>query len=195
MPRATPVKPKAPAAKKPTTRNDTRHLLASPVNAKRLVESKAQIAPKATVRSIPAGGLKRLDESVKALPTVQDTELRDRVYGVDSIEDAFRGTGRTLRMASYVAALSRGKHDRFTIVVPTEAVADYLRSRPLFYAESNVVIVVHDPKAMAFSWEDVIENPNGTNNVWVDHAVIYQYLFNAMNKLGWDQQFGAVDAE
>lgn len=182
-----PARTRAVASVKPaTTRNDTKHLLGSPVNAKRLKASVDQLKPVlgVSVNAAPATTIGAAEEGV--------TQIKKHVWGPGAIEDAFRQSGRTSSMLQEAAEKSRdGK--RVLIIMKDEYSADIVRSRAIFYPNTDVVVLSHDPKSPEFAWEDVFAS--GTNGfispvnkdcvIFVDHAVVYTHLKLAIEHLGW----------
>lgn len=113
-------------------------------------------------------------------------ELRDRIFGIDTIEDAFRQTGRTTQMLESAASLARSGTP-VLIIMKDEARVDQVLNTAKFYANTQVNVRSHNPKLPLFDWstlEPIVPEYQGWK-VFVDHDVAYAYNRQILNLLGW----------
>lgn len=155
--------------------------LAPKATAGKAAVVKAATRPQPPVRSAP--------EKTIAVPAVtQGQRIRENVSGVDSIEDAFHQTGRTIRMLE-AAAYHAKAHGPVLVIMKDESRVDFVHNCTMFYPDTQVHIKSHNPKLPLFDWntmEPLADNPQYTGwKVFVDHDVVFSYHRHLFELLGW----------
>lgn len=114
--------------------------------------------------------------------------IREAVDGIDSIEDAFRQTGRTTRMLE-AAAFHAKAFGPALIIMKDEARVDHVLNCTMFYPSTQVQVRSHNPKLPLFDWntvEPLPDNPQYAGwRVFVDHDVVLSYHRHLFGLLGW----------
>lgn len=123
-------------------------------------------------------------------------QLRALVANIDTIEDAFRQTGRTTQMLETAARLARSGTP-VLIIMKDEARVDQVLNTAKFYANTMVNVRSHNPKLPLFDWstlEPIVPEYQGWK-VFIDHDVAYAYNRQILNLLLWNQPLtGDVNA-